>query len=94
MTQDYTVLNYGPPSPHEYLNPQVRTMVSQPGMKPEQNLFLTRNSKEKTGKEPLPDVLIMDNLGKLLATTVDKAHGNTSESIVERFIKPRASKIF
>ena len=36
----------------------------------------------------------MDNLETSLATTVDKARGNTSGAIVERFIKPRASKMF
>ena len=36
----------------------------------------------------------MDNLEKKLATTMDKARGNTSVSLVERFIKPRASTIF
>ena len=41
-----------------------------------------------------PDVLIIYNLETSLATTVDKSHGNASESIVERFIKPRESEIF
>ena len=36
----------------------------------------------------------MDNLETSLATTVDKSRGNTSGSIVESFIKPRASKMF
>ena len=36
----------------------------------------------------------MDNFETPLATTVDKARGNTSGDIVERFIKPRASSIF
>ena len=36
----------------------------------------------------------MDNLETSLATTVDNACGNASGSIVERFIKPRASNIF
>ena len=36
----------------------------------------------------------MDNLETLLATKVDKAHGNASGSIAEKFMKPRASKIF
>ena len=36
----------------------------------------------------------MDNLETSLATTVDKARGNTSVSIVESFIKPRASTMF
>ena len=39
-------------------------------------------------------MLIIYYLEKLLATTVDKACGNASGSIVERFIKPRASTIF
>ena len=36
----------------------------------------------------------MDNLETLLSTKVDKARGNASVSIVERFIKSRASKMF
>ena len=41
-------------------------------------------------KEPPPDALIIDNLGTLLATTVNKARGNASGAIVERFVKLRA----
>ena len=37
--------------------------------------------------------MIMENLEIFLATTVDKACGNVSGSIVDRFIKPRASTI-
>ena len=58
------------------------------------NVFLPGNSKEKVGKETPTDTLIMDNLETSLATIVDKAHGNTGGSIVERFIKPIASTIF
>ena len=36
----------------------------------------------------------MDNLETSLAATVDKARGNSSRAIVNRFIKPRASTIF
>ena len=36
----------------------------------------------------------MDNLETSLDTTVDKARGNTSGAIVERFIKTRVSTIF
>ena len=36
----------------------------------------------------------MDNLETSLATTADKARGNTSGSIVESFIKTRASTMF
>ena len=36
----------------------------------------------------------MDNLETSLATAVDKACGNTSGSIMERFIKPISSIIF
>ena len=38
-------------------------------------------------------VLIIDNLETLLAITVDKACGNISGSMVEMFIKHRASTI-
>ena len=36
----------------------------------------------------------MDNLETLLTATVDNARGNASGSIVGKFIKSRASKIF
>ena len=36
----------------------------------------------------------MDNLETSLSPTVDKAHGNASEAILERFIKPRTLKKF
>ena len=51
----------------------------------------TGHRKEKVGKETPLDALIMNNLKTSLATTVNKARGNTSGAIVERFIKPRAS---
>ena len=47
--------------------------------------------QRKSWEGPPPDPLIMDNLETLLATTFDKACGNTSGAIVEIFIKPRAS---
>ena len=43
---------------------------------------------------PPPYALIMDNLKILLAATVDKARGNASGSIMERFTKSRASTMF
>ena len=63
-------------------------------MKPAPKLFPPGHIKEKVGKETSPDVLIMDNLETLLATTVDKSCGNTSGAIVNMFIKPRASTMF
>ena len=60
-------------------------------MKPEPNFILTGKIKEKVGKETTSDALIMDNLETYLATTVDKARGNASGAIVERFIKFRSS---
>ena len=56
--------------------------------------ILPGSSNEKVGKEMPPYALLLDNLEILLATTMDKAHGNTSGSLVESFIKPRASTIF
>ena len=61
-------------------------------MNPAHNFVLPGNSKDKVGKETPPDAFIMDNLETLLATIVDKSHGNTSGAIVNRLIKPRASK--
>ena len=63
-------------------------------MKPAPKLNPPGHRKEKVWKETPPYLLIMDNLEKSLATTVDKALGNTSGAIVERFIKPRASTMF
>ena len=42
----------------------------------------------------LPQMNLSWILESLLVTTVDKDWGNVSGAIVERFIKPRASKIF
>ena len=63
-------------------------------MKSATKFILPEHSKKNVGKETPPDLFIMDNLETLLAITVDNACGNTSGSIVERFIKPRASTIF
>ena len=41
-----------------------------------------------------PDVLLMDNLEKSVATIVDKVVGNTCGDIVERLIKLRTSTMF
>ena len=57
-------------------------------------VFLPGKSKEKVGKETLPNVLIMINLEASLRITVDKDCGNSSGAIIEKFIKPRASKMF
>ena len=94
VVQYYTVFNYGPPRPQKDLNPQYRTIISEPGMKPAIKLFLPWHSKEKVGKETPPYALIMDNLETSLAPPVDKACGKTSVAIVDRFIKPIASELF
>ena len=95
LAQDYTVFNCGHPRPHKYLKSQGITIMAQPGINPAPNFFFPRHIKEETGKAPPPpDSLIVDNLETLLATTVDKASGNTSGAIVERFIKTIASTIF
>ena len=94
VAQYYTVFNYVPPRLQRDLNPQYRTIMAVSGMNPAQNFVLPGNSKDKVGKETPPDAFIMDNLETLLATIVDKSHGNTSGAIVNRLIKPRASKMF
>ena len=63
-------------------------------MKLEPKYFIPGNSREKVGKETPPDTFIMDNLETLLATTVEKARGNSSGDIVERFNKPRVLTLF
>ena len=62
-------------------------------MKPAQKTFPPGHSKEKVGKETPSYALIMDNLETSLATAVSNANGNTSGAIVERLIKPIASKM-
>ena len=94
VSQYYTVFNYRPQIPQKELNTQCIKIVAGTGMKPEPKLVPPRHRKEKVGNETPPYALIMDNLEKLLATTVDKDRGNTSGTIVERFIKPRAPKSF
>ena len=63
-------------------------------MKPVPKLVLPGHSKEKVRKETPTYFLILDNLETLLAAIVDKACGNTSGSIVDRFVKPIESKKF
>ena len=59
-------------------------------MNPAPKFVLLVHSKEKVWKETPLDLLIVDNLKIFLTTIVDKARGNTSGAIVERFIKLRA----
>ena len=94
VAQDYTVFNYERPIPQKYLNPQYRTILAGSGMKPASKYFSQGTAKRKLGRKPPPDALIMDNLETSLATTVNKARGNTSGTIVERFIKSIASTMF
>ena len=86
--------NYGPLSPQKDLKSQIRTIVAQAGMNLAPTLFLPGYRKEKIEKKPTPDMLIMDNLEILMATTVDKTRGKKIGAIVDRFIKPKASTIF
>ena len=65
-----------------------------PRVKLTPTLVLPGNNKVKVGQEIPPCVLIMYNLDSILATKVDKDFVNASGSIVERFIKPRVSKMF
>ena len=82
VDQYYTIFNYRPPSPQKYLKSQGRKIVAQAGMMPAPKHFLPGHSKEKIRKEPPPDALIVDNLEKSLATTVNKSRGNASGAIV------------
>ena len=94
MNQYYNVFKYGPPIPQRYVNPQDIIIVARPGMNPAPKFVLPGHSKEKILKKTPLDALIMYNLENSLATTVEKALGNTSVAIVERFIKTRSSKMF
>ena len=58
------------------------------------DLFSQVTAKRKLERKPLPYALVMDNLETYLATTVDKAHGNASGDIAERFINHIASTLF
>ena len=90
VDQDYTVFNYGPPSPQKDIKSQGRKIATQSGMKTSPKFVLPENNKEKIVKEPPQYEFIMDNLETLLAATVDNTRGNASGSIVGRFIKLRA----
>ena len=57
-------------------------------------MFSQGTTKRKLGRNPPPYALIVDKLETSLATTVDKARGNASVTIEERFIKPIALTIF
>ena len=94
VAQYYTVFNYGSPIPQKDLKSKVRTILAQPGMKTAPKFTLPGHSKEKLGRTPPPDALIMDDLEKLLSTTVDKACGNSSGSLVEMFIKLEHQQFF
>ena len=52
--QYYTVFNYGTHRQYKYLNPQDRTILARPGIKPSPTCFLPGNSKEKVGEETPP----------------------------------------
>ena len=93
MAQDYTVLNLGPPIPKNNINPQYITIVAGTGNNLATIFFLPGNRNDRFGKEPPPDVLLMDNLETSLSTTVYKDCGNTGGAIIEIFIKTRASKM-
>ena len=57
--------------------------------------FLSHGTvKKNLGRTPPPDALVMDNLETFLATTVDKASGNATGSMLERFIKNRSPTMF
>ena len=62
MDQYHTVFNYGPPIPQKDLISKYRTIVTGPGMDLALKFVLPWCSKEKVGREPPPDALIMDNL--------------------------------
>ena len=51
------------------------------------------NSEENVYKETPPCVFTMDNLEILLVNIVDRARGNASGAILEKFIKPRVTII-
>ena len=88
VAQSYTVSRYGNPIPQKEKNSgrardeAYTKMVS------------TRLQQRESWEGNPPEVMIMDNLETLLATTVDKDHINTSGAVVKRFIKSRASTMF
>ena len=94
VAHDYSIFEYVPPIPHKNVKSQYRTIVSGTGVNLETKNVLPENSKEKVGKETPPYAFLMDNLETSFSTTVNKAHGNTGGSTMERFIKPIASTMF
>ena len=69
-----------PPIPQNNVNYKDGTIVSGKGVNLAPKPFLPGNSKEKVGKEILPDALLLYNLDMSLATTMDKACGNTGKT--------------
>ena len=70
------------------------TTVTGLGVKPEQTICIPGNNRAKFCQGNPLDALIVDNLEKSLATTVDKYLGNSSGSIVVSLIKIIPSKMF
>ena len=73
VSQDCTIFNYVPPSSHEYLKYQGRTIVAQSVIKPVPKTFLPGHSKEKIGKEPPQIYWVI-----LMLTQVDPLWGGSS----------------
>ena len=82
VSKYYTVFNYIPSRIQKDINPQDKIIVVGPGVYLAQTFFLPGKNKKKVGKEPPPNMLIKDNLEKLLAKTVDKARENASGAIL------------
>ena len=66
-----------PPIPQNNVKYKDITIVSGKGVNLAPKFVLSGNSKEKVGKETPPDALLVYNLDISLATTMDKACGNT-----------------
>ena len=76
------------------MNPKDIPIVEDTGVNPEPALVIPGNNKREGMQWKNPDALIMGNLETSLANTVNKARGNASVAIVERFIKTTESTMF
>ena len=94
VAQYYTVLKYGPLRPQNNVKSQDRTIVSDTGVDLETTTFLPGNSKEKVGKEIPPICVAHGLLGNIIGRHSVQGLWEHIQSILERFIKPRASTIF
>ena len=91
MSKDCAVLSNVPLIPEKFRELKYRTITVVPRVHTEPIVVLLGERWWKGRKDNPPDSFIINNLETSLDTPVDRDLSNTSGSIVEIFIKPRAS---